>query len=115
MKINIQKKAKRMRRHSRIRAKVSGTAMCPRLCVSKSNTHIRAQLIDDDAGVTLAYASSETLKGTKTECAKKIGASIAKQAQQKGVNEVVFDRGGFIYTGVVKAVADSAREAGLKF
>lgn len=115
MQKTIEKTAKRTRRHSRIRGKISGTATCPRLSVSKSNAHIRAQLIDDTLGITLASASSEKMKGTKTERAKEVGALIAKGAKEKGVERVVFDRGGFIYTGAVRAVAESAREGGLQF
>ncbi|MDB5266676.1 MAG: ribosomal protein [Parcubacteria group bacterium] len=100
-------KEKRDRNHKKIRSTVSGTAARPRLCVFKSNTSLYAQIIDDTKGVTLAAA-----KGTD---AKKVGAEIAKGALAKKVEAVVFDRGGYVYTGKVKILADSAREAGLKF
>ena len=106
MKAN-QKQQKRERNHKKIRAKISGTDARPRLSVFKSNTKIYAQVINDDKGVTLASAS-----GTD---AKKVGAEVAKAASGKKVESVVFDRGGYIYTGKVKALADAAREAGLKF
>jgi len=114
MKTNI-KTIKRARRQKRIRSTVAGTAERPRLSVFKSNKHISAQLIDDDKGVTLAAASSHEIKGKKTEQAKKTGEALAKLAKAKGIAKVVFDRGGFIYTGRVKAVADGAREGGLEF
>jgi large subunit ribosomal protein L18 len=98
---------KRNRRHARIRAKVSGTAERPRLCVFKSNTTLEAQLINDDLGVTLASA--------KGKSGNEVGSAIAKAGAAKGVSQVVFDRGGFIYTGKVKALAEAARENGLKF
>jgi large subunit ribosomal protein L18 len=97
----------RDRKRKKIRAKVSGTADCPRLSIFKSNTAIYAQLIDDNAEKTLAAA-----KGTD---AKKVGSEIGKAALAKSVKKVVFDRGGYIYTGKVKALADAAREAGLTF
>ncbi|MES2214014.1 MAG: 50S ribosomal protein L18 [Patescibacteria group bacterium] len=100
-------KEKRDRNHKKIRSTVSGTSLRPRLCVFKSNTALYAQIIDDTKGVTLAQAT-----GTD---AKKVGAEIAKGAMSKKIEAVVFDRGGYIYTGKVKALADSAREAGLKF
>lgn len=105
----------RDRRRKRIRAKVSGTADRPRLSVFKSNTTIYAQLIDDDAGKTLAMASTKGLKGNKTEAAKAAGLALAKAAEGNKIVAVVFDRGGFIYTGRVKALAEGAREGGLKF
>ncbi len=105
----------RDRRRKRIRAKVSGTAERPRLSVYKSNTATYAQLIDDTAGVTLAAASSMGQKGNKTTSAKVVGSEIAKLAKAKGVSKIVFDRGGFIYTGRIKALADGAREGGLEF
>ncbi len=115
----INRKAERERRHARVRRKISGTAECPRLAVSKSNKNITAQIIDDTKGVTLAYASTldkeiKTKKANK-EAAKEVGALIAKKALDKKVKTVVFDRGGFIYHGVVKELADAAREAGLEF
>jgi large subunit ribosomal protein L18 len=116
MKTNI-KTLKRARRQKRIRAKVAGTSDMPRLSVFKSNRYISAQLINDDAGTTLASMSSLNLKGkkVKTEQAKEVGLELAKLAKAKGVSKVVFDRGGFIYTGRVRAVAEGAREGGLEF
>ncbi|MDO9634794.1 MAG: 50S ribosomal protein L18 [Paludibacter sp.] len=106
---------KRIKAH--IRHKVSGTALRPRLTVFRSNTQIYAQLIDDVQGKTLAAASSLGLKDkvTKTEQAAKVGALVAKAAQEAGVTEVIFDRNGYLYHGRVKQLADAAREAGLKF
>lgn len=105
------------RRKNRIRAKVAGTAGRPRLAVSSSNKHIVAQLIDDSKGVTLAYASDLNIKAKspKTELAKLVGTEIAKKAGEKKITEVVFDRGGKLYHGRVKALAEAARSAGLKF
>ena len=105
----------RDRRRKRIRSKISGTAERPRFSIYKSNTTMYAQLIDDAKGVTLVSASSRGKKGNKTEASRAVGTEIAKLAKAKGIEAVVFDRGGFIYTGRVKAVADSAREGGLKF
>jgi large subunit ribosomal protein L18 len=105
----------RERRRKRIRAKVSGTAIRPRLSVYKSNAFMYAQVIDDTKGVTLAAASSMGVKGNKTSAAAKVGSEVAKLAKEKGITKVVFDRGGFIYTGRVKALADAAREGGLEF
>lgn len=100
----------------RIRAKVSGTAERPRLSVFKSNKFVYAQLIDDVAGVTLASASTKDAVGkTAFEGARDIGKAIAKKALGREINMVVFDRGGYIYTGKIKAVAEGAREGGLKF
>lgn len=105
-----------MRRHRRIRAKVSGTKESPRLAVFRSARHISAQLIDDDAGVTLAAASDVAMKkGTKLERAKAVGLDLAQKAKGKGVLRAVFDRGGFLYAGRVRALADAAREGGLVF
>lgn len=101
------KSQKRIRNHKKIRTQVMGTAERPRLAVFKSNTAIYAQVINDDAGVTLASA-----QGTD---AKKVGAEVAKEAKAKKVESVVFDRGGYIYTGKVRDLADAARESGLKF
>lgn len=107
---------KRNRRHKRIRAKVVGTASRPRLAVFKSNAYIYAQLIDDSKGVTLASSCDIGLKGkTKTERAKLSGVALAKKAVAAGIKEVTFDRGGFIYTGRVRALAEAAREGGLVF
>jgi len=110
------KTAKRTARHNRIRAKVSGTAKNPRLAIFKSNAAIYAQLIDDAAGKTLAAADSRKAKGsTLTEKATAVGKTIAEAAQKAKIETVVFDRGGFKYQGSLAALADSAREAGLKF
>ena len=118
----INKNQIRKQRHVRVRNHISGTAEKPRLCVYRSLNHIYTQLIDDVAGKTLAAASTkekdieEAVKGkTKCEQAKAVGSSLAKKALEKGVKAVVFDRGGYLYTGRVKAVADGAREAGLEF
>ena len=104
----------RQRRHARVRAKISGTATCPRLSVYRSNAHIHAQLIDDVNGVTLVSSSSVALK---LENGGNIaaGEDIAKKALAAGIETIVFDRSGYIYHGRVKAVAEAAREAGLKF
>ena len=108
--------SKRERRHKRIRARVSGTAERPRLAVFKSNKFIYAQLIDDVAGKTVASASDiKSAKGTKVERAIAIGSEIAGKAQKQNITSIVFDRGGFRFTGRVKALADSARAAGLVF
>jgi large subunit ribosomal protein L18 len=108
---------RRTRIKAHIRHKVSGTAQKPRMTVFRSNTQIYAQLIDDVNGVTLASASSLGLKekATKIEQAAKVGALVAKVAQEAGITEVVFDRNGYLYHGRVKQLADAAREAGLKF
>ena len=109
----------RLKRHVRVRAKISGTAERPRLCVYRSNANISAQIIDDVKGVTLASAS--TLEkdfegiGSNKAAAKKVGATIAERAKAKGITEVVFDRGGYLYHGRVKELAEGARENGLKF
>lgn len=107
----------RKKRHARVRNRISGTAECPRLNVFRSNTHIYAQLIDDVAGVTLASASSneESISGTKVEQATAVGRLIAERGAEKGLKAVVFDRGGYIYHGRVKALAEAARENGLEF
>ena len=109
----------RLKRHKKIRAKVSGTAAKPRLAVYRSNANISAQIIDDVAGVTLVSASTleKALEGigSNKEAAKKIGEIIANRANEKGITEVVFDRGGYLYHGRVSALADGAREGGLKF
>lgn len=112
------KNVSRVRRHARIRAKISGTAECPRLSVFRSNKNIHVQIIDDVNGVTLVACSSTTLKlanGGNIEAAAKVGAEVAKLAIAKGIEKVVFDRGGYVYHGRVAAVAEAAREAGLKF
>lgn len=113
------RKAERIRRHKRVRTKISGTAECPRLCVYRSNTNIYVQVIDDDKQVTLVSASTldKDVKNKKAnkEAAKELGSLIAKKATAKNITTVVFDRGGYIYHGVVKAVAEAAREGGLNF
>ncbi len=107
---------KRVVRHNRIRAKVSGTATRPRLAVYRSNKYVYAQLIDDAAGKTLAAADSRQVAGaTLTERAKAVGVDIAGKAKAAKITEVVFDRGGFRYQGAVAALADGAREGGLGF
>jgi len=114
----VSKNNERQRRHARLREKVSGTASCPRLNVFRSNKHISCQIIDDVAGKTLVATSSKNLKlalGSNVEAAKTVGSEIAKLALANNINEVVFDRGGYNYHGRVKALADAAREAGLKF
>ena len=112
-------RGQRIKRHNRVRGKISGTAERPRLCVFRSENHIYAQIIDDVAGNTLVSASSVEKgfegKGGNVEAAKKIGATVAERALQKGIEEVVFDLGGYIYHGRVKALAEGAREGGLKF
>ncbi len=118
----VDKNSVRQRRHARVRKHVSGTAEIPRLNVYRSLNHIYVQIIDDVKGVTLASASTlekavrEQIEGkTKTEAAKIVGQTAGARAKDKGIESVVFDRGGYLYTGRVKAVADGAREAGLKF
>ena len=112
----VHKKNKRKRRHRKVRAKIFGTNSRPRLAVFKSNRYTYAQIIDDTKGITIAATSSlKEKKGTPAEKAKKVGGMIAKAAKEKKINRVVFDRGGFKYTGNIKAVADAAREGGLKF
>ena len=113
------RKLERTRRHERVRTKISGTAECPRLCVFRSNANIYAQIIDDVKGVTLVQASTldkevKTKKSNK-EAAKEVGTLVAKRALEKKIENVVYDRGGYIYHGVVKELAEAAREAGLEF
>lgn len=113
------RKFERDRRHKRVRRKISGTPECPRLCVFRSNKGIYVQIIDDVNQTTLAQASTldkevKTKKANK-EAAKEVGKLIAKRAGDKKITDVVFDRGGYIYHGVVKELADSAREGGLNF
>ena len=108
----------RKRIHARIRQKLSGTAERPRLNVYRSLNHLYAQVIDDQKGETLASASTLALKlktGGNVTAAREIGKSIAEKAKEKGIKKVVFDRGGFLYHGRIKALADAAREAGLEF
>ena len=115
----INRKLERERRHIRVRNKISGTAERPRLCVYRSNANLYVQIVDDVAGTTLAQASTldkeVKTKHANKEAAKEVGALIAKRAQEKKIKEVVFDRGGYIYHGVVKELAEAARENGLKF
>lgn len=112
----ITKKEKRIVRHRRIRARVIGTASKPRLALFKSNRAVSVQLIDDTTGTTLAAATSlKDMKGTLSEKGRAVGVAIAKVAAGKNITQAIFDRGGFLYTGVVKAVADGAREGGLNF
>ncbi|MFC1623531.1 50S ribosomal protein L18 [Patescibacteria group bacterium] len=106
------KTEKRIRRHNRIRAKVKGSKDMPRLSVFKSNTSIYAQIIDDEKGTTIVSAS---VKGATTDKVKKLGEELAKKAVEKKIKKVVFDRGGYIYTGKIQALADGAREGGLVF
>ena len=109
----------RLHRHKRVRGKISGTATCPRLNVFRSNKNIYAQIIDDVAGVTLCAASTLDAEfsgnGGNKEAAHKVGELLAKRAADKGISEVVFDRGGYIFHGRVKELAEGAREGGLKF
>jgi large subunit ribosomal protein L18 len=114
------KNATRKKRHARVRSKLSGTAARPRLNVYRSNKHIYAQLIDDVQGVTLASASTldkevNVESSSNTDAAVKVGELVAKRAVEKGVKAVVFDRGGYLYHGRIKALADAARENGLEF
>ena len=106
-------------RHERVTDKVFGTSECPRLCVYRSNTNIYAQIIDDENGSTLVSASSLDkdlkLKNLNVEAAAAVGASLAKKAKKAGIKCVVFDRGGYMYHGKVKALADAARDNGLEF
>ena len=115
----IDSNKQRLKRHIRVRAKISGTALRPRLCVYRSNANISAQIIDDERGVTLVSASTLEASfegiGSNKEAAKKVGLMIAKRAIDKGISEVVFDRGGYIYHGRVSELAAGAREGGLKF
>ena len=111
--------AQRVKRHNRVRGKISGTAERPRLCDFRSENHIYAQVIDDVAGNTLVAASSVEKdfegNGGNVEAAKKVGLKVAERCLEKGIDTVVFDRGGYIYHGRVQALADAAREGGLKF
>jgi len=123
----LSKKTKRIKRHHRIRAKVSGTAKVPRLCVFRSNQHIYAQLIDDEKAKTIISVKDNEIKITKQEKEEKkelsaqvlvafyLGKLIAEKAKEKKITEVIFDRAGFNYHGKVKAIADGARVGGLKF
>ena len=115
----VNKNAMRMKRHVRVRGKVSGTPERPRLCVFRSNANIYAQIIDDVNGVTLASANTleKEFEGAtgNAEAAKKVGQAVAERAKAKGIEKVVFDRNGYIYHGRVAALAEGAREAGLEF
>ena len=115
----INRKAEKQRRHARVRRKISGNSKCPRLAVCKTNKNIIAQIIDDTKGETLVYVSTLS-KDIKTkhcniEAAKEVGQLVAKKAAEKKIKKVVFDRGGYIYHGIIKELADSAREGGLEF
>ena len=113
------RKLERTRRHIRVRTKISGTAERPRLCVYRSNKNLFVQVIDDVKGTTLCQASTldkeVKTKHSNKEAAKEVGTLIAKRATEKKIKEVVFDRGGYLYTGRVQALADGARSAGLEF
>jgi large subunit ribosomal protein L18 len=122
----LETKQKQIRRHKRIRAKITGTKERPRLCVFSSNSHISAQIINDEKGATLVMASDKGMKIKKTEAkegtitgkkaiAYEVGKLIAQKGLEKKIESVVFDRGGFKYHGVIKALAEGAREGGLKF
>jgi large subunit ribosomal protein L18 len=117
----LDTRAARARRHRRIRVSLSGTTARPRLNVYRSLQHIYAQVIDDTSGMTLAAASTNeptvrgSLSGSKTDRARAVGKTIAERAKEKGVSAVVFDRGGYLYHGRIKALADAAREGGLEF
>lgn len=110
---------RRLKRHLRVRKKIKGTQARPRLAVFKSNKYLTAQIIDDERGVTLVYATTQEsdfeLRGKNIQAATKLGEVIAKRALEKGIKKVVFDRGGFIYHGRIAALADKARETGLEF
>lgn len=114
MQKTIQKQQTRARRHARIRARVTGTATKPRLAVYKSNQAMYAQLIDDEKAHTIASADTRKMTTGKIESAKMVGSAIAEAAKKAGIDQVVFDRGGFRYIGAVAAVAEGAREGGLK-
>lgn len=117
----IKKESKnevRIRKHARVREKISGTADCPRLCVFRSNRNIEAQIIDDEKGITLVSSSSTQLKlanGGDVEAASKVGENLAEKAIAKKITKVVFDRAGYLYHGRVEALANAARKGGLKF
>lgn len=117
MKRDTSKRTKRIVRHARIRARVAGTASTPRLAVYRSNKHLYAQIIDDASGKTLVSTNDLALKlkGKKSVAADAIGAELAKKAVEKKIKKVVFDRGGFLYAGRIKMLADAARKGGLEF
>ena len=116
---NTDRKMERRRRHIRVRRKISGTADRPRMCIYRSNTNLYVQIIDDVAGNTLVSASTldkeVKTKHANKQAAKEVGILIAKRAADKKIESVVFDRGGYIYHGIVKELAEAAREGGLKF
>ena len=119
-KVSNTRRSGRLRRHTRVRKKIHGTAERPRLSLYRSNKHLILQVIDDDLGVTIASASSNepTLRpagGSTVDAAKALGKTVAERAKAAGVSKVVFDRGGYLYHGRVAAVAEAAREAGLEF
>jgi len=116
------KQAALVRRHRRVRGKVTGSAERPRLCVNRTNAHIYAQVVDDESGATIASASSLDAEikgsfksGANVDAATAVGEAVGRRAMEAGITEVVFDRGGRLYHGRVKALADGARSAGLKF
>ena len=113
------RKLERERRHIRVRTKISGTAECPSLCVFRSNSNVYAQIIDDTKGVTIVSAStldkSVKTKHSNKEAAAEVGTLVAKRALEKNIKTVVFDRGGYVYHGIIKELAEAAREAGLEF
>ncbi len=115
----IDRKLTRKRRHIRVRTKISGTSECPRLCVYRSNKNLFVQIVDDVKQTTLVSASTldkeVKTKHANKEAAKEVGALIAKRALEKNIKNVVYDRGGYVYHGVVKELAEAAREAGLEF
>jgi large subunit ribosomal protein L18 len=116
--MKLSREQARQRRHRRVRGRVAGTPARPRLAVYRSNRGIYAQVIDDDAGRTLAAASTQTLdgvSGSKSDLATAVGREVARRALEAGVERVVFDRGGYLYHGRVKALADGARAGGLEF
>ena len=114
----VSRNESRKGRHERVRSKIVGTPLVPRLCVFRSNTNIYAQIINDEEGITLVSASSLENKdklGSNIEAATLVGASLAKKAKAAGITKVVFDRGGYLYHGRVKALADACRDGGLEF
>ena len=119
MVFKTNRKLERERRHRRVRTKISGTASRPRLCVFRSNTNVYAQIIDDTKGITLVQASTldkeVKTKHSNKEAAKEVGTLVAKRALEKNIKTVVYDRGGYVYHGVVKELAEAAREGGLTF
>jgi large subunit ribosomal protein L18 len=114
-KLSTTNRDSRIRRHARVRSRISGTAERPRLAVFKSNRFVSVQVIDDVKGATLATAHGREFKGALTKQAAAVGKEIAKRAKEKGITKVVFDRGGYSYKAQIKALADAAREGGLVF